>query len=142
VLEAQVRHLKSSYVFLDATGQPYTSQRQRNRVSQRTKAVVKAAKLSGVSFHTLRHTAGSWMAQAGYSAVQIAKVLGHASTATTDRYMHLAPDHLRAPVEAIDAVLQGSNGPVSDPNREAEESAHPTADATAVGVVGWPPVGR
>jgi hypothetical protein len=81
------------------------SPRERNRISQKTKAAAKAAGLSGVTFHTLRHTAGSWMAQAGHSAVQIAKVLGHATTATTDRYMHLSPSHLRSAGNAVEAAL-------------------------------------
>ena len=82
------------------------------------------------------------MAQAGYSAVQIAKVLGHASTATTDRYMHLAPDHLRAAVEAIDAVLQGPSGPISAPTQKADKTTNMGCDASTVGIVGSAPVGR
>ena len=90
------RFRKAGHVFVE-DGQDFTSCRERNRVSQRTKAAADAAKLAGVTFHTLRHTAGS--------QVQISKVLGLASTATTDRYMHLAPEHLKGAVDAIEATL-------------------------------------
>jgi len=104
VLErAGARFRKTGHVFVDWDGKDYTSDRARNRISQHTISAAKAVGIEGVSFHTLRHTAGSWMAQAGHSQVQIAKVLGHSSTATTDRYMHLAPEYLKAAVDAIEA---------------------------------------
>ncbi len=101
----KVRHLRSEYVFTNAKGEPYISERDRNRVTQRTKAAAKAAGLAGVTFHTLRHTAGSWAAQAGATEIEIAKLLGHASTSTTRRYTHLNPAHLRGTVRALDAIL-------------------------------------
>lgn len=131
VLDGQVRHLKSPFVFLTEARESYLSKGERGRVSSRTRAAAKAAELAGVSFHTLRHTAGSWMAQAGYSAVQIAKVLGHATTATTDRYMHLSPRHLREPMQAIDAVLQGRSGPPEGPLDRSDHSVHSEAFASS-----------
>ena len=44
----------------------------------------------------------------GHSQAHIAKVLGHSSTATTDRYLHLAPEHLKAAVEAVEAASMAS----------------------------------
>lgn len=41
--------------------------------------------------HTFRHTCASRFAMAGASEVQIARWMGHTSTATTQRYMHLSP---------------------------------------------------
>jgi integrase len=99
------RFKRDGLVFHAPDGTPLTSKRERNRISQRTRAAAKAAELGGVTFHTLRHTAGSWMAQAGHSQVQIAKVLGHATTATADRYMHLSPAHLRSAVDSLEAAL-------------------------------------
>ena len=46
-------------------------------------------------------------AQAGASEIEIAKLLGHATTQTTRRYTHLRPQHLRPTVDAIDARLRG-----------------------------------
>jgi integrase len=41
--------------------------------------------------HTYRHTCASRLAMAGVSEVQIMRWMGHSSTATTQRYMHLSP---------------------------------------------------
>jgi integrase len=134
------RFKRAGFVFLDGEGEPRTALRERNRVSQRTKAAAKAAGLGDVSFHTLRHTAGSWMAQAGQSQVQIAKVLGHATTATTDRYMHLGPAHLRGAVTALEAAMQGTTSaepgtqPGTDVSSTAIAKSESDASATLVAV--------
>lgn len=52
-------------------------------------AVVKAADLSNVTTHTLRHTFGSTLASAGVSIYKIAKWMGHADVSTTQVYAHL-----------------------------------------------------
>ena len=61
----------------------------------------------GASFHTLRHTAGSWAAQTGESGPVIARFLGHAASTMTERYLHLNPDHFRGIVSALDGAEQG-----------------------------------
>jgi integrase len=42
--------------------------------------------------HTCRHTAASWLVQAGVALYDVQRLLGHESFATTQRYAHLAPD--------------------------------------------------
>ena len=109
VLAGQVRHVRSPYVFTDSVGEPYTSTRARNRIGKRTSDLMKSLDLSDATFHTLRHTAGSWAAQADASEVAIARFLGHASGfGMTGRYMHLQPSHLRGIVSALDAAEAGS----------------------------------
>lgn len=51
-----------------------------------------AAKVPYLSPHTCRHTAASWLVQAGVSLYDVQRLLGHESFATTQRYAHLAPD--------------------------------------------------
>ncbi len=41
--------------------------------------------------HACRHTAASWLVQAGVPLYNIKNLLGHASSATTEIYAHLAP---------------------------------------------------
>lgn len=45
-----------------------------------------------ITFHVLRHTFASRLAQQGAHVLQISKCLGHEDIKTTQRYMHLAPD--------------------------------------------------
>lgn len=47
------------------------------------------------SFHCLRHTAGSWLAQANISGPIIQKILNHRSSNITSRYIHFANSHLQ-----------------------------------------------
>lgn len=61
---------------------------------------IKLAKLPGLRIHDLRHSAASFMANAGVGIFEIGKVLGHASYQSTQRYAHLANDTLLAAVEA------------------------------------------
>ena len=51
-------------------------------------------------WHDLRHTCASWMVQAGVPIYTVAQMLGHSSTAVTQRYAHLAPQNL------VDAVAK------------------------------------
>ncbi len=53
---------------------------------------IKAAQLTGLTFHGLRHTAAGLMISGGYSPAIIQKRLGHANIATTmDVYGHFLP---------------------------------------------------
>lgn len=64
---------------------------------------VSTAGLTDVTPHVLRHTAASWMAEAGVSMSEIAAVLGHSDSRTTERiYARFSPGHLRRAVAALD----------------------------------------
>ncbi len=55
-----------------------------------------------VSPHTLRHTAGTWMAQRGVPMWEIGGYLGHSDARTTELYSHHSPDHLARARAALD----------------------------------------
>ena len=63
------------------------------------------AKLPGVRIHDLRHSAASFMINAGIDLYAVGRVLGHADHKSTMRYSHLANDTLIAAVEAGAAGL-------------------------------------
>lgn len=59
-----------------------------------------AAGLDGLHIHDLRHSAASFMINAGIDLFAVGKVLGHADHQSTMRYAHLANDTLMEAVEA------------------------------------------
>ncbi len=58
------------------------------------------ARLGDLRIHDLRHSAASFMINAGIDLYAVGKVLGHADYKSTTRYSHLANDTLLAAVEA------------------------------------------
>jgi integrase len=56
-------------------------------------AAVKAARLEDFTFHSLRHTAASYLAMSGASVAELAAVLGHRTLAMVQRYSHLSEQH-------------------------------------------------
>ncbi len=58
------------------------------------------AKLPDLRIHDLRHSAASFMINAGIDLFAVGRVLGHADHKSTMRYSHLANDTLLAAVEA------------------------------------------
>jgi integrase len=70
-----------------------------------------ADKRHKVWFHTLRHTFASWLVQAGVDLYVVQRLLRHASPVMTQRYAHLRPDNLRAPLESVRAAMAGEAPP-------------------------------
>lgn len=56
-------------------------------------AALARARISGVTFHTLRHTCASTLAKHNATLLEIADVLGHRQLAMTKRYAHLTTGH-------------------------------------------------
>ena len=57
------------------------------------------------SFHTLRHTAASWMFQQGLDLYAAGQILGHKTPRMTQRYAHLSPDYMAASMGKLDGVM-------------------------------------
>ncbi len=70
-------------------------------VGHRFGEVSRKAGFSDVTFHTLRHTFASRLAQAGVPLNTIRELLGHGCMVMTMRYAHLAPNNLRDAVEML-----------------------------------------
>lgn len=77
-----------------ATRKPYTD------IKHPWETARAAAGLDGLHIHDLRHSAASFMINAGIDLFAVGKVLGHADHQSTMRYSHLANDTLLAAVEA------------------------------------------
>lgn len=89
---------KISYIFPGKNGQ---------RITDISRTFDKIIEDSGINngitdrrqkftFHSLRHSAASWLVQAGTPLYTVQKLLGHKTAALTERYSHLAPANLRA----------------------------------------------
>jgi integrase len=63
--------------------------------------VVTAAKLRDFTFHSLRHSFASKLVQAGVDLFVVQKLLGHATPTMTQRYSHLADEHLTAAIAKL-----------------------------------------
>ncbi len=64
----------------------------------------KKARFRHISPHTLRHSFGSNLAQAGVDIYDICTLMGHSSVAMTMRYAHLSPDGLRSSARKLDTL--------------------------------------
>ena len=64
------------------------------------KALVEA-KVEDFTFHCLRHTCASYLAQSGASLLEIADVLGHKQISVTKRYAHLCIDHKKKLINSV-----------------------------------------
>ena len=78
--------------------EPATDKAGRPKFDAEGRPIMKAT----VTPHTLRHTAGTWMAQEGVPLWDIAGYLGHSHARTTELYSHHHPDHLERARAALD----------------------------------------
>jgi len=65
---------------------------------------LKEAGITDFTFHSLRHTTASYLAQSGASLLEIGNVLGHKSLSVTKRYAHLC---VESKTKLVNAVLGG-----------------------------------
>jgi integrase len=72
------------------------------------RGIRKAAEITDVRLHDLRHTFASVGVTGGGSLPMVGALLGHSQPQTTDRYSHLASDPLRAASDAIAKQIDAS----------------------------------
>lgn len=91
--EQQKEH--SGLVFPGKNGAPF------NNVKSAWTAVREAAHLNDFRWHDMRHDFASKLVMAGVSLYAVKELLGHASIVVTERYSHLAPEHLEDAVAKL-----------------------------------------
>ena len=68
--------------------------------------------MEGITFHTLRHSQGSWLSAAGENATDIAARLGHSDPAfTLRRYVHADRTRLAEAPSALEALRKRERAP-------------------------------
>ena len=71
-------------------------------------AILKAAGISGLRVHDLRHSYASFLVSAGESLPVIGALLGHSQPGTTQRYAHLHNDPLRKATGHVGVLVRGA----------------------------------
>lgn len=72
-----------------------------------TKRIFARLGIRDASFHTLRHTAASWMVQQGVDLYAVGQILGHKTPRMTQRYAHLSPEYMAGAVGKLDGIMVG-----------------------------------
>jgi site-specific recombinase XerD len=94
----KTRHINSDLVFPSSSG----TKIQKQRLLIAFKKAVKKEGIIDFTFHDLRHTFATRLAQSGVDLYAISKLLGHSDISTTQRYAHHCPESLRNSVEILE----------------------------------------
>jgi integrase len=97
-LSGIVRIIESPYVFVDSHGKPY------NHIREAFSSACRRIGVTDFRFQDLRHTFASHLVKAGIEISTVSKLLGHKSVAMTLRYSYLAPDQMKAAVNALNGL--------------------------------------
>lgn len=73
-------------------------------VKRSSRTACNRAGIEDFRVHDLRHTCAAWLVSAGVPLANVRDLLGHQTIQMTERYVHLAPENVRAAV----ALLEGS----------------------------------
>ncbi|HEX7476319.1 MAG TPA: tyrosine-type recombinase/integrase [Polyangiales bacterium] len=100
IIEAQERPVGAVYVFPEA--------KKPGRLNRSWERIRTRAQLGDMRLHDLRHNFASAAAGSGASLVMIGKLLGHGSSATTERYAQLRDDPAKQASEAAGAAISAA----------------------------------
>jgi integrase len=84
------------------------------KLSVYTRRLFQGLGIQDASFHSLRHTAASWLVMQGVDLYAVGQLLGHKTPRMTQRYAHLSPQFMAGAVSKLDQVfgaVMPSNGP-------------------------------
>ena len=90
----------SRFVFPDAQGTAPMTDLGRRWLKLRA-----LAGLDGVRIHDARHTFASYAVMSGLDLYTVGRLLGHADSASTERYAHLADEHVREAAGRISGMV-------------------------------------
>ena len=83
-------------------------------------AACREAGITNFTFHDLRHTFGTRLADAGVDVVKIKELMGHASIVTTMRYIHATDQGQRGAITVLSEYRQKQRHKfVADEKRQA-----------------------
>ncbi|WP_181183290.1 site-specific integrase [Mesorhizobium sp. B3-1-7] len=100
----------------------------RNDLRAAWSAAKKAAGITGLRVHDLRHSFASTLAGSGFSLPMIGAALGHSRVETTQRYAHLADDPLRMAMTRAADLIEAAAKQESGDDLDLTKSAISPAD--------------
>ena len=77
------------------------------KLSVYTRRLFAGLGIGDASFHSLRHTAASWLVMQGVDLYAVGQLLGHRTPRMTQRYAHLSPQYMAGAVGKLDGVFGG-----------------------------------
>jgi len=75
------------------------------KLSVYTRRLFEGLGIVDASFHSLRHTAASWLVMQGVDLYAVGQLLGHRTPRMTQRYAHLSPQYMAGAVGKLDSVF-------------------------------------
>jgi len=78
------------------------------RLSVYTRRLFSSLEIEDASFHSLRHTAASWLVMKGADLYAVGQFLGHKTPRMTARYAHLSPAYMAETASKLDVAFQNS----------------------------------
>lgn len=88
------------------------------------RAALVRAGISNFRWHDLRHTWATWHRQSGTPTHELQRLGGWQSSTMVERYAHLAPDHLAAAANRLDAVFVGNSYVTATLEKEKDSRAN------------------
>ena len=98
VLLEQKEVSRGRYVFSTEEGEKV----DKSKVRRTFERAMREADIASTDFKILRHTYASHLVMKGVDMRTVQKLLGHHSIKMTEKYSHLAPDHLQSVAEHLD----------------------------------------
>ena len=104
ILERRFKaHPRSELVFLNAKGEPYTRQAFRNRLIR----WCRRAGIRDITPYALRHAFASMQSDSRIETTSLARLMGHTTNRTVERYVHNTFEHHRKAVVGLEKRLKG-----------------------------------
>jgi integrase len=129
MLEGRRARSNSPWVFADGEGSPMLSS-SLDHLHRKLRQTLKMP----VEFvlHSLRHTYGTRLGEAGADAFTIMRLMGHSSVTISQRYVHPTPEALERAVERLEVLNQKAQEALAE---SSQRKVHATLSATPSGTV-------
>jgi integrase len=105
MLQARERQTASPFVFPSDTGAPYLVT-SIDHLHSDLRDVMRAPK--DFVIHSLRHTFGTRLGEAGADAFTIMRAMGHSSVTVSQKYVHPTPEAMERAFERLEALNQNA----------------------------------